>query len=187
MSTLQVENLIGPTSGSNANKVIIPSGQTLDASNGFVAPAGHVIQVVGGEPQSVGGTNTTSSSYVNTGVSLTINLKHSNSKVRISLQGGHAYVAAFPTGMIETICRTSSTTYSTANDLVSGATFGLQQVYNSTTLNTAPHNICVIDPTPEGTTATYRVFFRTRTSGRNVIWQENNTSYFTFMLEEIAQ
>jgi hypothetical protein len=44
MSTLQVENLIGPTSGSNANKVIIPSGQTLDASNGFVAPAGHVVQ-----------------------------------------------------------------------------------------------------------------------------------------------
>ena len=43
MSTLQVENLIGPTSGSNANKVIIPSGQTLDASNGFVAPAGSVV------------------------------------------------------------------------------------------------------------------------------------------------
>ena len=39
MSTLQVENLIGPTSGSNANKVIIPSGQTLHA-------AGHVIQVI---------------------------------------------------------------------------------------------------------------------------------------------
>ena len=39
MSTLQVENLIGPTSGSNANKVIIPSGQTLYA-------AGHVVQVV---------------------------------------------------------------------------------------------------------------------------------------------
>ncbi|MDB4486548.1 hypothetical protein N9014_00380 [bacterium] len=36
MSTLQVENLIGPTSGSNANKVIIPSGQTLHAP-------GHVI------------------------------------------------------------------------------------------------------------------------------------------------
>ena len=39
MSTLQVENLIGPTSGSNANKVIIPSGQTLHA-------AGHVMQVI---------------------------------------------------------------------------------------------------------------------------------------------
>ena len=171
MSTLKVDSVVEKTSG-----------------NG-VHIAGHVIQVVGGEPQSVGMIATTSSAYVNTGVSLTINLKHSNSKVRISLQGGHAYVAAFPTGMIETICRTSSTTYSTANDLVSGAAFVLQQVYNSTTLNTAPHSICVIDPTPEGTTATYRIFFRTRTGGggHNAIWKENNTSYFTFMLEEIAQ
>jgi hypothetical protein len=46
MSTLQVENLIGPTSGSNANKVIIPSGQTLDASNGFIPPAGTIVQHV---------------------------------------------------------------------------------------------------------------------------------------------
>ena len=46
MSTLHVENLKGLSSGGNANKIIIPSGQTLDASNGFVAPAGHVIQVV---------------------------------------------------------------------------------------------------------------------------------------------
>jgi len=44
MSTLQVENLIGQTSGSNANKIIIPSGQTLDASNGFIPPAGSVVQ-----------------------------------------------------------------------------------------------------------------------------------------------
>jgi hypothetical protein len=37
--TLQVENLIGPTSGANANKIIIPSGQELSA-------AGHVVQVL---------------------------------------------------------------------------------------------------------------------------------------------
>ena len=43
--TLQVENLIGPTSGSNANKVIIPSGQTLDASAATIVPnAGYVVQ-----------------------------------------------------------------------------------------------------------------------------------------------
>ena len=34
--TLQVENLIGPTSGANTNTVSIPSGQTLHAP-------GHVI------------------------------------------------------------------------------------------------------------------------------------------------
>ena len=38
MSILHVENLKGLTTGSNANKIIVPSGQTLSA-------AGHVIQV----------------------------------------------------------------------------------------------------------------------------------------------
>jgi len=37
MSTLHVENLKGPTSGANANKIIVPSGQTLTAP-------GHVVQ-----------------------------------------------------------------------------------------------------------------------------------------------
>ena len=47
MSTLQVENLIGPTSGSNTNKVIIPSGQTLDASGATLLPSsGQIIQTV---------------------------------------------------------------------------------------------------------------------------------------------
>ena len=45
MSTLHVENLKGLSSGSNANKIIVPSGQELHAS-------GHVIQVVSGAPSS---------------------------------------------------------------------------------------------------------------------------------------
>jgi hypothetical protein len=44
--TLVVQNLQGPASGANANKIIVPAGQVLDASAGFVAPAGSVIQVV---------------------------------------------------------------------------------------------------------------------------------------------
>jgi hypothetical protein len=39
MSTLHVENLKGLSSGGNANKIIVPSGQTLHAT-------GHVIQTV---------------------------------------------------------------------------------------------------------------------------------------------
>ena len=45
MSTLHVENLKGPTSGANANKIIVPSGQTLDASAGVLTPsAGQMVQ-----------------------------------------------------------------------------------------------------------------------------------------------
>jgi len=43
--TLTVQNLQGPTTGANANKVIVPSGHTLDASQGFTPPAGHVVNV----------------------------------------------------------------------------------------------------------------------------------------------
>ena len=46
--TLIVQNIQGPSSGANANKIIIPLGQTLDASAGFVPPAGSVVQVVQG-------------------------------------------------------------------------------------------------------------------------------------------
>ena len=82
MSTLQVENLIGPTSGSNANKVIIPSGQTLDASNGFVAPAGHVIQTV--KSKWYGNQDTNNTSYVSVDDSLVnITPKYANSQLLI--------------------------------------------------------------------------------------------------------
>lgn len=48
-SVLQVEELRGPTTGANANKVIIPSGQTLDVSGGSferTINTGEIIQTV---------------------------------------------------------------------------------------------------------------------------------------------
>jgi len=46
MSTLHVENLKGLSSGSNANKIIVPSGQTLDASGGTITPSsGQIVKV----------------------------------------------------------------------------------------------------------------------------------------------
>ena len=45
-SELIVQTIQGPSSGANANKVIIPSGHTLDASGGTLVPsAGAVVQV----------------------------------------------------------------------------------------------------------------------------------------------
>ena len=43
--TLTVQNIQGPASGANANKIIIPSGQTLDI-DAWTPPAGTVLQVV---------------------------------------------------------------------------------------------------------------------------------------------
>ena len=72
MSTLQVENLIGPTSGSNANTVLIPSGQTLYAP-------GHVIQTVRTEYRTYA--SSTSTSFAATGLTAAITPSSTSSKI----------------------------------------------------------------------------------------------------------
>ena len=83
MGTLTVQTLQAPTSGANANKVLIPSGHTLDASNGLTTPAGHVIQVQRSTLNAI--TSTTSTSYVASGLGVTITPKFSTSKLFISV------------------------------------------------------------------------------------------------------
>jgi len=75
MSTLHVENLKGLSSGSNANNIIVPSGQTLYA-------AGHVIQVVNTTWNTK--TTITATSYTTiSGASLAITPKFSTSKILV--------------------------------------------------------------------------------------------------------
>ena len=89
MSTLHVENLKGLSSGGNANKIIVPSGQTLDASNGFVAPAGHIIQTVVGSTNSL----TTGTATFATIGSGSITPISTSSKILLILQM-HVYVGS---------------------------------------------------------------------------------------------
>jgi len=84
MSTLHVENLKGLSSGSNANKIIVPSGQTLDASAGVLTPsAGQVVQELVNKITS--NTSFSSTSYTDaSGFALTITPKYASSKIIIS-------------------------------------------------------------------------------------------------------
>lgn len=82
-SELIVQTLKGPTSGANANKIIVPSGQTLDASAGFTPPAGTVIQGVQGTGQSATGAVSTQT-WTATGVKVTITPKSASSKIYVS-------------------------------------------------------------------------------------------------------
>ena len=85
--TLTVQNIEGPSSGANANKVIIPSGQTIDVSSGTLVPsAGAVVQQV--EYFNDTSFNTSSTSYVSTLASVVITPKYSNSKMFIQVYGG---------------------------------------------------------------------------------------------------
>lgn len=93
MSTLIVENLKGPTTGSNADKVIVPSGQTLDASAGTITPsAGQYVQNVIGSRFTTT-TNTNGTSYIDV-LSLAITPKHNNSLIKVMFHyfagGAHA-------------------------------------------------------------------------------------------------
>ena len=146
-------------------------------------PVGTVLQVVS-TAFNPSLTSTTSTSYVDSGLSLGITLSSSSNKVLMLYNGGHTYVGSYADGMIEVICRQSSTTYSSGNDLSGAATYGMTQVYNSTNLNTAPHSISYLDTTPGSTTPTYRIFFRSRAGG-TVTWQEG-ASQVSFTLMEIA-
>lgn len=72
MSTLHVENLKGLSSGGNANKVIIPSGQTIDASAGTLVPsADQVLQYKYGTTNTYTAFTTTSFAATNLQVSIT--------------------------------------------------------------------------------------------------------------------
>jgi|DEB0MinimDraft_10_1074344.scaffolds.fasta_scaffold54886_2 hypothetical protein len=83
-SELIVQTLKGPTSGANANKVIIPSGQTLDASaGGMTTPAGHVIQVV--DFKTGAQTATSSSTPVKTNLFKSITPSSTNSKILVTV------------------------------------------------------------------------------------------------------
>lgn len=71
--TLTVQNLQGPTTGVNANKVIVPSGHTLDASEGFTPPAGHVVKVTRWTTSSFNGTSSSNAFVTLATTSLTAN------------------------------------------------------------------------------------------------------------------
>ena len=81
MSTLHVENLKGLSSGGNANKIIVPSGQTIDTSSGTLIPsAGHIVQHVTTDITSPSSTVISSTSYTDiTGATVNITPKYQNS------------------------------------------------------------------------------------------------------------
>lgn len=78
---LTVQTIQGPTSGANANKVIIPAGQTLDIDS-WTPPAGTVLQVQ--QAVKTDTFSTTSGTYVTvTGLSVDITPTSTSSKILI--------------------------------------------------------------------------------------------------------
>ena len=83
-STLQVQNLQGPTSGANTNQVLLGSGQKIIATDqsSVVAP-GMVLQVVQNTSNNL--VSTSSNNFLNTGFSVSITPTSSTSKILLTV------------------------------------------------------------------------------------------------------
>lgn len=88
--TLTVQNIEGPSSGANANKIIIPSGQTLDASGGTLVPsAGQVVQVLKSSKRYVSSnSSTTTMAEISSNYRIALTPKLSNSFIVLTFQAG---------------------------------------------------------------------------------------------------
>ena len=166
MSTLTVQTPQAPTSGANANKLLVGSGHTLHA-------AGHIIQVVNGV-LTAGAANSTTS-YVDTGLTATITPKFATSKILV----------------VTTIMGVENNTASegTHVKLVRGSTdlseFGKYMGYVRTYVTNHP-SISFLDSPSTTSATTYKVQFKLgQGSGTSNIGANSSISSMTLM--EIAQ
>jgi len=158
-STLTVDNIVGATS---ASKVHVPGG---------------VVQVVTSQ-MAASAVGTTSSSYVTTGLSLTITPKFSNSKIYLTCQGGGHYLPHASAMANVTIYRGSSNL---------GGTYGFESAYSTSTgyVITA-HSLSHYDVSIGTTSAiTYALYMKT--AGGNYQFQNSDRATITFTAMEIAQ
>ena len=174
MSTLHVENLKGLSSGGNANKIIVPSGQTLDASGGLTTPAGHVIQV-----QNAGWNTTmltTTTSFVTTGHSVTITPKFASSKIFLNLAGGSWYIEA----------GTANTTIYRNSTHLGHSTGGLAYKQGNATARYHPHSMSAYDSPNTTSAVTYTVYIKSE-NGTTTYYSYPSYGIMSLTAMEIAQ
>ncbi len=86
-SDLTVQTIRGPGSGANANKVIVPTGQTLTLVDKLAydnLPVGSVLQVVTMKATTLASQNTTTFSEPTSAYRLSITPKYSNSRIHLT-------------------------------------------------------------------------------------------------------
>lgn len=186
MSTLIVENLKGPTTGANANKIIVPSGQTLDASGGTVIPSvGQIVQVQTTVIPETVSITTSSDADTYLGYENSITPKLASSKILLNIAGG---TTTWGTANIDAACAFYRS--------VAGASYSFVQYYmaqqDMSTPYFLPHSGSVLDtPTYSlGDQITYRWYGRS-IAGLGVFYAQYNAggkrAPITWTAMEIAQ
>jgi hypothetical protein len=176
MGTLTVQTLQAPTSGANANKVIIPSGHTLDASNGLLTPADYVIQTA--QNYARGSVASSSTSYVVTGLDIDFTPSSTSSKVLITasfdIDTGASSRQAYAT------LYRDSTRLDTIGD---SGSLGLTNIYDAGDRNIVGMTVQFLDAPSSTSQLHYELYFKT-TGGSVTFCSQNARQVITAM--EIA-
>jgi hypothetical protein len=164
MSTLHVENLKGLSSGSNANKIIVPSGQTLDASNGLTPPSGYVIQAV---TATYGGTSTNSASYVAMSTVGSITTTVANSKLLVTA-AAQCQAGRSSSSDTKAAFALRSSVDSYASNLHTQAIVNYRESQNGWQQGNMPFHILHSPNASAGTTITYKIYAKRDSGPHNV-------------------
>jgi hypothetical protein len=187
--TLTVQNLQGPSSGANANKIIVPSGQTLDASAGMLVPsAGQVVQTV--TNTSTASTNVTSSTWVALNeTEISITPKMAGSKFIYTGSMGVEFDASTYSGSnaLKPYYSINSGSYTAHTELMYAPNGDNSDAAQQCVTIVFPHS-----PTYTlGETVAYKLYFYQTTSGSSQFNQQfaglPQSSFVTNTLQEIAQ
>ena len=165
MSTIKVENLKGLTSGANANKIIVPSGQTLYAP-------GHIVQVL--SMRTDNSRSTTSTSLSDTDMTLTITPKSASSKIMIIANFYEVYKQGGNTSPMFAINRGGT---------IIGDHQGSTQAYTDVNEYENVHIVYVDEPSTTSATV-YKMQFKSSNGNTVVINGDNTQNHFILM--EIA-
>lgn len=165
MGTLTVQTLQAPTSGANANKVIIPSGHNLIS-------AGHVIQFL--SMRTDNSRSTTSTSLVDTDMTLTITPASTSSKIMVIANFYEVYKASVNTSAMFAINRGGS---------IIGDHQGATQAYTAANEYENVHIVYVDEPSTTSATE-YKMQYKSSNGNTVAINGDNTQNHFILM--EIA-
>lgn len=178
--TLITQNIQGPSTGANANKILIPNGQTL-------AAYGYIVQTVssGAFTSSV---TLSSSSFTATGHTVTITPKLDNSNILVTLSGGGWYDNGYSS--IATYISFYRSVSGGAYSVLSGidATYGLIRMSgDGNTWNIKPYSAQWLDSTSasSGTSIIYQVYGRTTIN--SAMYNHSDRGTPVLIAQEIAQ
>tara|TARA_R100000353_G_scaffold169382_1_gene132431 strand:- start:84 stop:614 length:531 start_codon:yes stop_codon:yes gene_type:complete len=176
MSTLHVENLKGLSSGGNANKVIIPTGQTLYAP-------GHIVQTVSDTHAGSRLFSTSSTSFAASGLNVSITPTSSDSKIMIIVSSsGNNNDATNGDQLFYTLFRDSTNIGGTTQN----AGFGQIRGTSGTAVRGSLH-ISYIDSPATTSAVSYELYARASNSRTTVEIAGTSGTRHSIIAMEIAQ